>query len=172
MPWDGCIYHSGLMWCFIFSLYWACHSRQKCNCDRDPLWVQGKSCFNVGENLKLTRKSCVNARGILTAAYQVLPKMGYSPPPGRGIPEVEYPPAGVPPNRSDGGYLRWVPPGRGTPSRGNPPLPWLDLAGDNPLSHLDLAGVPPSPTRCGQTDWWMDRHVSKHNFPSYYVRGR
>ena len=36
-----------------------------------------------------------------------------------------------------------------------------------PHNHLDLAGVPPS----GQTDGWMDRHVSKIALPSYYVRG-
>ena len=114
--------------------------------------------------------SCVNARGIPTAAYQVLhlfPEVGYPPagvPPSRqgvppsqvwwGVPEVGYPLAGVPPSR---GYL---PPSRGStpPTRSN----GLDLAGVPPW--LDLAGVP-APTRCVQTDWCMNRHVWKHYLP-------
>ena len=50
-------------------------------------------------NLKTRKSSCVNARGIPTAAYQVLPEGGY-PPPGQvqwgGYlrPEVEYPQSG------------------------------------------------------------------------------
>ena len=60
-----------------------------------------------------TRKSsCVNARGIPTAAYQVLhllPEVGYPPPPpqgyhparsdGGGVPEVGYPQQRYPPGQ-------------------------------------------------------------------------
>ena len=96
----------------------------------------------------ITRKSsCVNARGIPTAAYQVLHLLPEVGPPGRGtpparsdggrVPKVRYPQQGTPwqgtpspPARSDRGYPR-----SGTPSRGNPPS--------------DLAGVPP-PSGPGQ----------------------
>ena len=75
-----------------------------------------------------------------------------------------YPPrAGYPPSRE--------PPCQGTPPRQG--TPWLDLARYPPhrcLPHGILGnvckalwdmGTPP----CGQTDWWMDRHVSKHYLP-------
>ena len=62
----------------------------------------------------------------------------------RGVPEVGYPSVGVP--------------HQGTPSHQGTP-------------QLDLAGVPP-PGVDRQTDGWMDRHVSKHDLPSYYVCGR
>ena len=81
-----------------------------------------------------------------------------------------------------GGTLQGIPPGRVPPQQGIPPC--LDLAG--PCWVLPWAGYPPCldlagpgwvpPPRCGQTecwmDGWMDRHVSKHNLPSYSVRGR
>ena len=99
--------------------------------------VRGKS-FDAHAQHVITRKSsCVNARGIPTAAYQVLhllPKVGspplrqgYTHPPARsdsgGYPRWGNPPTrGTPPQhrspsaRSDGGYPRWgTPPGRGTP---------------------------------------------------------
>ena len=66
------------------------------------------------------------------------------PGPTGGVPEVGNPPhqgiplSGYPPARSDRGYLRW-----GTPQP--------DLMG----------GTPPT---CGQTDGWMDRHVSKQPY--------
>ena len=95
-----------------------------------------------------TRKSCLNARGIPTAAYQVLhllPEVGYPPPdrstpqPGLtgdtrgGVPPIRVPPlgrsnggvpparfdGGYPPARSDGGYLTWL----AGPGRSNPPPP-------------------------------------------------
>ena len=70
-----------------------------------------------------TRKSsCVNARGIPTAAYQVLHLL-----PEGGTPLGRVPP---PPARSD----------RGVPEVGYPPP--SDLAGVPP-PHLYLAGVPP-----------------------------
>ena len=137
------------------------------------------------ENMSETRKSsCVNARGIPTAAYQVL-LGGVTPPPHWGTPgqvwqgvrEVGYPLSGNPLARSDRGYPRWgtpirVPPQSGlmgVPEVGYPPsgypspLPHLDLTGVPPRldlagippPQLDLAGVPP-PSRCGQTDEWMD----------------
>ena len=121
-----------------------------------------------------TRKSsCVNARGIPTAAYQVL----------HLLTEVGYPPLGYPPSRSDGGYPRWgtthwgtppsrsdpggtrggvlpigVPPCWGTPCQGIPPLGYPPI-GVPP--RLDLAWVPPPgwtwlgyppPPRCEQTE--------------------
>ena len=118
---------------------------------------------------KETRKSfCVNARGIPTAAYQVLLRWGTRPPArsDRGVPKVGYPPVRVPPRPGLlGGYPRWgiphwstaptgLPPCRGTsPGQGTPLVrvpPRLDLAGVPP-PHLDLAWVPPPPG-CGQTD--------------------
>ena len=106
------------------------------------------------------------------------------------------PRVGVPPTRSDGGYLRWGTPRHGTPNQtwlGYPhldlagvPPPHLDLAGVPPTwtwlgypHHLDLAGVPPCldlarvcPPYVWQTESSPDRHVLKHNLPSYYVHGR
>ena len=116
----------------------------------------------------------MNARGIPTAAYQVLhllPGVGYRPPPGRGTPSQV----------GQGGYMRWGTPWQGYPQPGliggyprwitPPPQQGYPLPGPGQSTpHLDLAGVPLP--RCGQTDGWMDRHVSKHNLPSYYVRGR
>ena len=113
----------------------------------------------------------------------------------RQYPRWGTPCCGIPPARSEGGTRGGVPP-LGTPHldlAAVPPPPHLDLAGVP--SRLDLAGVPPPPPgpgwgtpppgpgwgnpppswtwpgyppRCGQTD----RRVSKHNLPSYYVRGR
>ena len=97
---------------------------------------------------KPRKSSCVNARGIPTAAYQVFhllsvpggtPAGGGYPIPAMGVPHLGHPhPTG---------------PGRGT-------TPQLDLAAYCPLPppRLDLAAIPPSP--CGQTDGWMNRHVS------------
>ena len=112
----------------------------------------------------MTRKSsCVNARGIPTAAYQVLhlfPEVGY--PSGRGIPparsdgggggvrEVGYPPSmGYPPVRSDQGGTQ----GGVLPRQGVPPQ-----AGPGPGR-----GTPP---RCGQTDGWMDGQTRVKTLPS------
>ena len=69
------------------------------------------------ETAKTTKSSCVNARGIPTAAYQVL----------HLLTEFGYPPAGVPPAKSNGGYPRWgTPPSRSTPGR---VTPWLGPMG-------------------------------------------
>ena len=93
----------------------------------------------------ITRKSsCVNARGIPPAVWWLPLLLSY---------------LGTPPGR--------VPPGR------EPPPPWLDLAGYPPPGVWAMAfwemlqsimgyGYPPP---CGQTDWWKDRHVSKHYLP-------
>ena len=93
--------------------------------------------------ITITRKfSYVNARGIPTAAYQVLhPRWGTPPPPWQGFPP---------------------------PARGRVPEVGYPLAGA-PLPQLDLAGVPPW-TWPGYpppvwTDRMMDRHVSKHYLP-------
>ena len=114
----------------------------------------------------MTRKSsCLNARGIPTAAYQVLhllPKVGY-PPRQWGPPQPD------PMGDTQGGI---------PPDRGRPP-PWPDLIGV-PEVRYPLAGVPPSqvwqgvpkwgtrggvppactwlgyPPSCGQTDRWTD----------------
>ena len=89
-----------------------------------------------------------------------VPKVGFPPAgvslPARSdegggrVPEVGYPLTGYPPARSDRGYppSGYPPPG---PGQGTPP---------------------PHPGVDRQTDGWMDRHMSKHNLPSYYVRGR
>ena len=79
----------------------------------------------------------MNARGIPTAAYQVLPKWGTPPPPARS-----------------GGYPRWgtpagvLPHHQGTPGWGTPPP-----SGPG-------RGTPPP-----GVDRQMDRHESKHNLP-------
>ena len=109
-----------------------------------------------------TRKfSCVNARGIPTAAYQVLhllscTRWGTPPPPtsrdtpGRGTSPSQVrlggrgtrggvPPIGVPPTRSD----------RGVPEVGYPPG-WTWLGYPSPC--LDLVGVPPPPGVDRQND--------------------
>ena len=97
-------------------------------------------------SLLITRKSsCVNARGIPTAAYQVLhllTKVGYPPPSGyphpglMGVPGV--PPCwGTPLSRSDGGYLGY-PPVRVPPHPGlTGGYPWYPPSGHPPV------GVPP-----------------------------
>ena len=93
-----------------------------------------------------TRKSsCVNARGIPTAAYQVLHLLAcMGGPPAGGVPLVR-------------GYPSPSGPGRGYPSV------WI-LLGYLP---------PPAGPPCGQwTNRRMDRHVSKHNLPSYYLTTR
>ena len=84
-------------------------------------------------------------------------------PPG-GVPDPGTPPGGVPdPGTPRGGYLTRVPPPGGS---GFPPAAsWH--SGKCCKALWDM-GTPP----CGQTDWWMDRRVSKHYLPSYYVRGR
>ena len=118
----------------------------------------------------------MNARGIPTAAYQVL----------HLLTEVGYPPCwGTPRPGLTGGYPRQGTPSLGTslvryPLFGYPhwvPLTWTSLgypppgpgSGTTPLPGPG-SGTPP---RCGQTDrqtdrWmdgWMDRHVSKHYLP-------
>ena len=100
-------------------------------------------------NGRITRKSCVNAKGKPTAAYQVTSTPsadlyrggGGTPNWGTPCPDL----AGWYPHPCRGG-------GCPHPCQGSP---HLDLAGVSPC--LDLTGVPP----CGQTI----RHVSKHNLP-------
>ena len=148
---------------------------------------------------QLTRKSsCVNARSIPTAAYQVLhllsctrwgtPPLGYPPPArsdgGRGYLRWVPPGLGTPPARSDwGGYLRWgtpigVPPWPclmgvgGLPEVGYPPgQVWWgeDLRWGTPPGWLDLAGVPPPPP---PRRCGMTNKVKLLPSLSYYVRGR
>ena len=82
----------------------------------------------------------MNARGIPTAAYQVL----------HLLPEVGYPPTGVPPHPGlMGGYPSWGIPHQGIPHQGTPPpsqVQWgVPEMGYPPPSWLDLAGVPPLP---------------------------
>ena len=120
-----------------------------------------------------------------------VPEVGY---PHQGTPVGVPPwpgPMGVPPARPDRGYPRWgtpppglmggtqggVPPARsngGVPKVGYPPVGVPSLPGPSrgtPLPTWTCPGYPPPP-RCGQTESSPDRHVSKHNLPSYYVRGR
>ena len=113
----------------------------------------------------LTRKSsCVNARGIPTAAYEalyLLSKLGYPPP------------AGVPPASSDLGYMRW-----GTRWHGYPPWPGLmggylrwgtpQPCGVHPPPAGPDQGTPPADR---QMDGWTDTSQNI-TFRSYYVRGR
>ena len=140
----------------------------------------------------LTRKSsCVNARGIPTAAYQVL-LGGIPPPPSVGVPP--------PTARFARGYPRWstphwgTPPGQvwwGVPKVGypQPGLMWgVSEVGNTPcwgtprpgLMGVPEVGYPPSGyppwpgltgggyPRWGTDGWmdgWMDRHVWKHYLP-------
>ena len=115
---------------------------------------------------------------------------GY-PPGGPGTPRggtwLGYPPGGYLTRVPPGGYLTWVPPWGsryppgGVPDPGTPPEGVLGTppggSGYPPTASWHSGkcckalwdmGTPP----CGQTDWWMDRRVSKHYLPSYYVRGR
>ena len=84
------------------------------------------------------------------------------PPPPRG--GGGYPDLGTPPPPPGGG-------GGGVPGPRYPPPPPRLPHGilGNVAKHYGI-WVPPPP--CGQTDWWMDRRMSKHYLPSYYVRGR
>ena len=136
------------------------------------------------------KSSCVNARGIPTAAYQVL----------HLLTEVGYPPIQVWPG---GEYPRWGYPHWGTPCWGTP---CLGLTGVPPIQVLwgvpevgyppllgyppwTWLGYPPGVDRQtdewmdgwmdGQTDGWMDGWMDgwtdtcqNITFPSYYVRGR
>ena len=93
-----------------------------------------------------------------------IPAGGY-PIPARG-PHLGYPPPqtlpGYPPPNLAGYPPPLVGPGQGTigPRWSTPIAP-----GWGPPPHQTWLGYPP---RCGQTD----RHMSKHNLPSCYVRGR
>ena len=106
------------------------------------------------EIIKTRKSSCVNARGIPTAAYQVLhllsctggtlagvyprvppsgPSQGVPHPWPRGYPRVPHGPGqGGTPSQAGGGALGY-------------PTSHLDLAGVP--SQLDMAGVPPPPRR-------------------------
>ena len=113
-----------------------------------------------------TRKSCMNARGIPTAAYQVLHLLSYTrwgtpprPGPTGGYPRWGTPPpSGYPQPGLTGRYLRWgtlpsqVRPGGtqgGVPpsTEGVPPSAEVGYSPSRgtplPPGWLDLAGVPP-----------------------------
>ena len=133
--------------------------------------MQNPSISQISLIIQKTRKSsCVNARGISTAVYQVLLD-GAPPPPGyplarshRGVPEVGYPQVppgqvwwgvpkvGYPPARSDGGTQGGAPPVGLPPPSGTPPpvavsAQELDLAWV-PCLRLDLcSGTPPGVNR-------------------------
>ena len=104
----------------------------------------------IGESTPITRKSsCVNARGIPTAAYQVLLEMGYPPPPARsdrGGTWDGVPPIGVPPSHVWGGYPRWGTPQPGLMggTRGGVPPGQVQQGGT-------WGGVPPWPGLTGGT---------------------
>ena len=107
-------------------------------------WLLSNSDFSPNDT-KLTRKSsCINARGIPTAVYQVLHVLSC---PGGGGTLQGVPGWGIP--------ILTLYPSWGTPLAG----PGLVAP---PPSRLDLARYPPP----------LDRHVSKHNLPSYYVCSR
>ena len=129
--------------------------------------------------------SCVNARGIPTAAYEALHLLSCTGgvPPAGGYPIWTW--QGYSHPRLDGGTplsgTGWgtpppVVPGWGTPT-GQVGYPLAGHGWGTPTPQLDPAAVPtPPPLRPGQvgyplpwTDRRMDRHVSKHNLPSYAV---
>ena len=124
------------------------------------------------KKLSQNKSSCVNARGIPTAAYQVLhllPEVGYPPPPhrpglmgGGGYPRWGILPAGPPSQVWWGGTWGGVPPSKGTSSQvwqgvsevGYPPAGY-PLAGPG-------WGTPPSWTWPGYPPKvWTDRHLWK-----------
>ena len=74
----------------------------------------------VPKNLTTRKSSCVNERGIPTAAYQVLPEVGYPPPPRPGPTKGGVPKVGYPPARPDWGYPRWDTTPLGYPCEGTP----------------------------------------------------
>ena len=115
------------------------------------------------------KSSCVNARGILTAAYQVLhllPEVGHL---ARSDWGGGYPRQGTTPSRGTPSQVWWwgtpcqgyspsrVPPSRVSPSPGQvwQGGTWGGVTPSRvPLPHLDL-----------DLDRQMDRHMSKHNLP-------
>ena len=118
----------------------------------------------------------------------VLPLLGYPPArsDGEGGTQGRVPPSGYPRPGLTGGYLRWGTPIRESPSevwQGVPevgyPLLGYPPAGPGwsnspPPPGWTQPGYPPPPPQVWtdrRMDWWT-RHVSKHNLPSYYVRGR
>ena len=119
--------------------------------------------------------------------YIYIPKVGYPPvrvtPPARsnrgGVLEVGYPPVRVP-ARSGYPPVRVPPwPGLmgGLPKVGYLPSEYPLPIGEPPAGPSNGTPPPPgpgrgTPPRCGQTESSTDRHVSKHNLPSYYARGR
>ena len=150
----------------------------------------------IQRKLKTRKSSCVNARGIPTAAYQILPRWGTGGTPGQvrwggyprwGTPCGVHPPVGVPLHWSTprpgltGGYPHQGTPGQGTPQPGPrgtpirvPPQPGpmgVPKVGYPPgrgTPHWTWLGYPP-------TRVWTDRRTDKSQnitFPSYYVRGR
>ena len=136
----------------------------------------------------ITRKSsCVNARGIPTAAYQVLhllscTRWGYpsrSGPMGGGYLSCRTPSCGTPLARSDGGTRGEVPLCQGTPARSDGGVPEVGFTpirvphgqvrqggtwgGVPPIGAppgwLDLAGVHP------HTQVWTDKQSETITFP-------
>ena len=112
-----------------------------------------------------TRKSCVNARGIPTAAYQVLhllsctrwgtPHWGI-PAPARSDQEGGVPSqSGYPPARSDGGGT-WG---------GVPPQPGLTGGTRGGVPPAGPGCGTPPPSQCGQTDGWMDGQTRVKTLP-------
>ena len=112
-------------------------------------------------HVKTRKSSCVNARGIPTATFQVLhllSEVGYPPPSGTppppmarsnrkgGYPRWGIPPSGYPPARSNRGYPRWgtrrsgyPPPQLAGPGRLPPPRQvWIDKQSETITSHLVL----------------------------------
>ena len=127
------------------------------------------------------KSSCVNARGILTAAYQVLHLlscMGGTPYQGvalLGVPHLGYPPSdlarGVPHPCWGVSHLGYPPSdlakGVPHPCWGVPHLryPQSDLAGVPP--QLDLAGVPP-PQQGDLAGWtWLGYPPPSWTWPGY-----
>ena len=126
---------------------------------------------------KTRKSSCVNTRGIPPAVWRVLILLSYLgwSPPSTGWTWPPPPPAGPDPP-----WLDQTPPRLDLTPDPPPPVGWTwppPAAGPDPPPPRAARPGPPtlgwtwSPP-LGQTDLWMDRHVSKHYLPSYYVRGR
>ena len=142
-------------------------------------FIQKLSTQKKKKEKRKRKSSCVNARGIPTAAYQVLhllPEVGYPPPTGvRSSPR--------PGLRSDrGGYLRWGTPlarsnGGGTPRQGTPPARFdggYPRWGNPPSWTWPGWGTPPARTWPGYPPPppGVDRQIHKKHNLSVLLRTR
>ena len=133
------------------------YNSQKFSCE-----VNHVECSEWTKDLITRKSSCLNARGIPTAAYQVLPRWG-TPPPGKsdgggtrgGVPPqrwgtpLGYPPVRIPHQGTPhwGTPLVGIPPCQGTPIRVLPVgVPPPGSTGGYPCQGTPPLGYPPSGT--------------------------